>query len=158
MKIWVDADACPGVIKDVLFRAAKRCEIYCTLVANMSLHTPESDFIDCVVVKAGPDVADAHIAQNTQTGDIVVTADIPLAALLVVLPSISAGNSTLGKILELDCRLAISWTNCGLQEWTPAGHHRSTTKTSSRLPTHWTSFLPNNSGDCLNVVVSEKVT
>ena len=83
MKIWVDADACPGVIKDVLFRAAKRCEIYCTLVANMSLHTPESDFIDCVVVKAGPDVADAHIAQNTQTGDIVVTADIPLAALVV---------------------------------------------------------------------------
>ncbi len=83
MKIWVDADACPGVIKDVLFRAAKRCEIYCTLVANMSLHTPESDFIDCVVVKAGPDVADAHIGQNTQTGDIVVTADIPLAALVV---------------------------------------------------------------------------
>jgi len=83
MKIWVEADACPGVIKDVLFRAAKRCEIYCTLVANMSLHTPESDFIDCVVVKAGPDVADAHIAQNTQTGDIVVTADIPLAALVV---------------------------------------------------------------------------
>ena len=83
MKIWVDADACPGVIKDVLFRAAKRCEIYCTLVANMSLHTSESDFIDCVVVKAGPDVADAHIAQNTQTGDIVVTADIPLAALVV---------------------------------------------------------------------------
>ena len=83
MKIWVDADACPGVIKDVLFRAAKRCEVYCTLVANMSLHTPESDFIDCVVVKAGPDVADAHIAQNTQTGDIVVTADIPLAALVV---------------------------------------------------------------------------
>jgi len=83
MKIWVDADACPGVIKDVLFRAAKRCEICCTLVANMSLHTPESDFIDCVVVKAGPDVADAHIAQNTQTGDIVVTADIPLAALVV---------------------------------------------------------------------------
>ena len=83
MKIWVDADACPGVIKEVLFRAAKRCEIHCTLVANMSLHTPESDFIDCVVVKAGPDVADAHIAQNTQTGDIVVTADIPLAALVV---------------------------------------------------------------------------
>ena len=83
MKIWVDADACPGVIKDVLFRAAKRCEICVTLVANMSLHTPESDFIDCVVVKAGPDVADAHIAQNTQTGDIVVTADIPLAALVV---------------------------------------------------------------------------
>jgi uncharacterized protein YaiI (UPF0178 family) len=83
MKIWVDADACPGVIKEVLFRAAKRCEIHCTLVANMSMHTPSSEFVDSVVVKAGPDVADAHIAENTQTGDIIVTADIPLAALVV---------------------------------------------------------------------------
>ena len=83
MKIWVDADACPGVIKDVLFRAAKRCEISVTLVANMSLYTPASPLIDSVVVRAGADVADAYIAQNTQPGDIVVTADIPLAALVV---------------------------------------------------------------------------
>lgn len=83
MKIWVDADACPGVIKDVLFRAAKRCQIQLTLVANMSLHTPSSEFVDSVVVPAGADVADAHIAQHTQPGDIVITADIPLAALVV---------------------------------------------------------------------------
>ena len=83
MKIWVDADACPGVIKDVLFRVAKRCEIEVTLVANMSLHTPSSPFIDSIVVSAGADVADAKIAQSTQPGDIVVTADIPLAALVV---------------------------------------------------------------------------
>jgi hypothetical protein len=83
MRIWVDADACPGVIKDVLFRAAKRCEIRVTLVANMSLHTPASEYVDSVVVRAGADVADAHIAQNTQSGDIVVTADIPLAARVV---------------------------------------------------------------------------
>lgn len=83
MKIWVDADACPGAVKDVLFRAAKRCEIQVTLVANMSLHTPPSPFIDSVVVRDGADVADAHIAQNTESGDIVVTADIPLAALVV---------------------------------------------------------------------------
>ncbi len=83
MRIWVDADACPSEVKDVLFKAAKSRELRVTLVANMSLHTPNSKFIDSVVVKAGADVADAHIAENTQPGDIVVTADIPLAALVV---------------------------------------------------------------------------
>lgn len=83
MRIWVDADACPGTIKDVLFRAARRCQIQVTLVANMSLQTPSSPFIDSVVVAAGADVADAHIAQHTQPGDIVVTADIPLASLVI---------------------------------------------------------------------------
>ena len=83
MKIWVDADACPGVIKDVLFRAAGRWEIPVTLVANMSLSTPPSPFIDSVVVGAGSDVADRKIAESTRPGDIVVTADIPLAALVV---------------------------------------------------------------------------
>jgi len=83
MRIWVDADACPSEVKDVLFKAAKSRELRVTLVANMSLHTPSSKFIDSVVVKAGADVADAHIAENTQPGDIVVTADIPLAALVI---------------------------------------------------------------------------
>jgi len=83
MKIWVDADACPAEVKEVLFKAARKREIYVTLVANMSLHTPGSKFIDSVVVKAGADVADAHIAAHTEPGDIVVTADIPLAALVV---------------------------------------------------------------------------
>ena len=83
MKIWVDADACPAVIKDVLFRAARRCNLPVTLVANRSLQTPASPLIDSVVVSAGADVADAHIAQSMQAGDLVVTADIPLAALAV---------------------------------------------------------------------------
>ena len=83
MKIWVDADACPGEVKHLLFRAARRCQIQVTLVANMSLHTPASQYIDSVVVSAGTDVADEHIAQNMRAGDIVVTADIPLAGLIV---------------------------------------------------------------------------
>ena len=83
MKIWVDADACPGEVKELLFRAARRCKIQVTLVANMSLRTPVSRYIDSVVVGLGSNVADEHITQNMRAGDIVVTADIPLAALIV---------------------------------------------------------------------------
>ena len=83
MKIWVDADACPGEVKELLFRAARRCEVQVTLVANMSLRTPVSRYIDSVVVGLGSNVADEHITQNMRAGDIVVTADIPLAALIV---------------------------------------------------------------------------
>lgn len=83
MQIWVDADACPNVIKDILFRAANRTETYLTLVANQLIKTPPSPFIKSVQVAAGFDVADNHIAQLVETGDIVVTADIPLAADIV---------------------------------------------------------------------------
>ncbi|SAI52211.1 Uncharacterized BCR%2C YaiI/YqxD family COG1671 [Bordetella ansorpii] len=80
MHIWVDADACPAVIKDILFRAAQRWQIPLTLVANQMLRTPPSPFIRAVQVPRGFDVADAHIAQHAQTGDLVITGDIPLAA------------------------------------------------------------------------------
>jgi len=80
MHIWVDADACPGVIKEILFRAAERAEIPLTLVANKLLYTPPSRYIRAIQVPAGFDVADAKIAQEMQSGDLVVTADIPLAA------------------------------------------------------------------------------
>ena len=80
MHIWVDADACPAVIKDILFRAAQRWQISMTLVANQMLRTPPSLFIRAVQVPRGFDVADAHIAQHAQAGDLVVTGDIPLAA------------------------------------------------------------------------------
>jgi len=80
MHIWVDADACPGVIKDILFRAAERAEIPLTLVANKLLYTPPSRFIRAIQVPAGFDVADNKIAEQVQSGDLVVTADIPLAA------------------------------------------------------------------------------
>ena len=83
MEIWVDADACPGVIKEIIFRAAERRQIRTTLVANQMLRTPPSKFIRAVQVPSGFDVADAHIVDQVAAGDLVVTADIPLAALVI---------------------------------------------------------------------------
>ena len=80
MQIWVDADACPGVIKEILFRAAERAQISLTLVANQLLRTPPSRFIKAIQVPAGFDVADGKIVQHLEPGDLVITADIPLAA------------------------------------------------------------------------------
>ena len=80
MRIWVDADACPNPIKEILFRAAERLKIQLTLVANKPLRTPPSAYINTVQVAAGFDVADDKIAQEVRAGDLVVTADIPLAA------------------------------------------------------------------------------
>ena len=80
MQILVDADACPGVIKEILFRVADRLEISVTLVANKLLRTPPSRFIRSVQVPAGFDVADKEIVLLVQVGDLVITADIPLAA------------------------------------------------------------------------------
>lgn len=80
MKIWVDADACPNVIKDILFRAAERVEIELILVANQLISTPPSKMIKAVRVPAGFDVADNHIVQHCEADDLVITADIPLAA------------------------------------------------------------------------------
>lgn len=83
MRIWVDADACPVAIKEVLYRAADRVEVELTLVANKALRTPPSRFIKSVQVAAGFDVADHYIAQSVRPDDLVVTADIPLAARVV---------------------------------------------------------------------------
>lgn len=80
MKIWVDADACPNVIKEILYRAAKRQQMPLTLVANVPIQIPASDYIDSVVVRSGLDVADNHIVHHMSPGDLVITADIPLAA------------------------------------------------------------------------------
>ena len=80
MHIWVDADACPGVIKEILFRAAERAKVPLTLVANRFLRTPPSRYIRTVQVPAGFDVADNQIARQLEKGDLVITADIPLAA------------------------------------------------------------------------------
>ena len=80
MHIWVDADACPNVIKDILFRAAERKKCPLTLVANQYIRTPPSRYIKAVQVPAGFDVADNHIAQQVQPDDLVITADIPLAS------------------------------------------------------------------------------
>jgi hypothetical protein len=83
MRIWVDADACPKVIKEILFRAAKRAEVPLTLVANQSLRTPASQHIKSLQVASGFDVADNEIVKNVTAGDLVITADIPLAAQVV---------------------------------------------------------------------------
>ena len=83
MHIWVDADACPNAIKDILFRAAQRTETALTLVANQYIKVPPSPHIKSIQVAQGFDVADNYIAQQTEAGDIVITADIPLAADIV---------------------------------------------------------------------------
>lgn len=80
MKIWVDADACPGVVKEILFRAADRTGVQLTLVANQALGTPSSANINTVQVPRGFDVADDEIVKRLETGDLVITSDIPLAA------------------------------------------------------------------------------
>lgn len=80
MHIWVDADACPAVIKDILFRVAERLQLELTLVANQLIKVPGSRVIRALQVPAGPDAADAEIVARVNPGDIVVTADIPLAA------------------------------------------------------------------------------
>ncbi len=80
MAIWVDADACPKVIKEILFRAAERTAVSVTLVANRLLHTPPSRYISAIQVANGFDVADSEIVKRVEAGDLVITADIPLAA------------------------------------------------------------------------------
>ena len=80
MHIWVDADACPLVIKEILYRAAERAQVQMTLVANKLLGVPRSQWIRSIQVARGFDVADNEIARRLEAGDLVVTADIPLAA------------------------------------------------------------------------------
>jgi uncharacterized protein YaiI (UPF0178 family) len=80
MKVWVDADACPVVIKEILYRAAERTKTSTTLVANTLLRVPPSPYINAIQVAAGFDVADNKIVEALNVGDLVITADIPLAA------------------------------------------------------------------------------
>ena len=83
MQIWVDADACPAVIKDILYRAAERVKLSLVLVANKPLRTPPSPYIKSIQVPGGIDVADNRIVELARPGDLVVTADIPLAAAVI---------------------------------------------------------------------------
>jgi len=83
MHIWVDAEACPGVIKEILFRAAQRVRVPLTLVANKQLRTPPSPLIGTMVVPNGFDAADERIVDQVEEGDLVITADIPLAAKVI---------------------------------------------------------------------------
>lgn len=83
MRIWVDADACPAAVKDTLFRAARRTQVPVTLIANAWLRVPPSPYIRALQVPAGFDVADQRIVESARAGDLVITADIPLAALVI---------------------------------------------------------------------------
>jgi uncharacterized protein YaiI (UPF0178 family) len=84
LKLWIDADAAPRDVKEIVFRAAKRLEMETVLVANQRMPVPPGNpFVTSVRVEGGPDVADLHIAKHAQPGDVAVTADIPLAASLV---------------------------------------------------------------------------
>jgi uncharacterized protein YaiI (UPF0178 family) len=94
MKIWIDADAAPRDVKEIVFRAAKRLQLPVVLVANQSLSLPLDNLtVTAVRVAGGPDVADRHIAEHAEPGDVAITADIPLAARLVE-----------GQVLVLDPR------------------------------------------------------
>jgi len=83
MKIWVDADACPAVIKEIVYKAAERTQIHVTLVANNHFRIPKSSCIHFLQVPHGPDAADNEIVKRLEPGDLVITADIPLAARVV---------------------------------------------------------------------------
>lgn len=80
VQIWVDADACPNVIKEILFRAAERVDMHLTLVANHAIRTPGSKWIRSIQVEQGFDVADNYIVQKVNAGDLVISSDIPLAS------------------------------------------------------------------------------
>ena len=83
LTLWIDADACPNVIKEILYRAAERVGVLLILVANQPLRPPPSKFIKAVRVAGGFDVADNYIVQHVQPNDLVITADIPLAAAVI---------------------------------------------------------------------------
>ena len=119
MQVWVDADACPGVIKDILFRAAERARVRVTLVANQAMRVPASAYIRFVQVPAGLDVADRHIVERLAPRDLVITADIPLAA-----EAIEKGADVLSprrRTSVSGCPCATSWTSCAAAGSRPAG-------------------------------------
>jgi uncharacterized protein YaiI (UPF0178 family) len=95
-RIWIDADAAPRLMKDIVFRASERRKIHVTLVANRWQRTPNSALVDLVVVDDGFDAADDHIAEHCEKGDVVITADVPLAARIVAkdVPAISPRGRT----------------------------------------------------------------
>ena len=100
MQIWVDADACPVPAKEILYRAAERTSTSLVLVANHALRTPKSKYISAIQVPSGFDVADNEIIKRLQSGDLVITADIPLAA--EVLENGGAALSTRGEFFTHD--------------------------------------------------------
>lgn len=89
MKIWIDADACPGAVKEIVFRAAERLGIQAVVVANQVMRVPDSPLISVVVVSKNFDAADDHIAAEVSAADVVITADVPLASRVVSAGSVA---------------------------------------------------------------------
>ncbi len=127
MKIWVDADACPAAIKDILYRAANRAQIQLTLIANRMLRVPPSPWIQAVQVPAGFDVADRRIVEVAESGDLVITADVPLAAQAIAKGAVVIDPR--GELLDagnIDERLSMrnfmeSLRSSGVETGGPAG-------------------------------------
>jgi len=151
MKIWVDADACPVVIKEILFRAAQRTKISITLIANHNLRIPSSPYISFVQVTSGFDVADNEIVKRMAAGDIVITADIPLAA--EVIENGGQALSPRGEIYSTDnikSRLSMrdfmdSLRSSGVDTGGPAALSQHDRKLfANQLDKHLNSYLKNS--------------
>ncbi len=136
MVIWVDADACPNVIKEILFRAAERTQTPLTLVANQTLRVPPSPFLKTLQVAAGFDVADNEIVKRVQPGELVITGDIPLAAKAVeagarvlkhngeLLNAANIGNILATRDLMSDLRAADPFRQGGGKSFTKSDRSR----------------------------------
>ena len=157
MQIWVDADACPGEIKELLFRTAQRIKVPLTLVANQSMRVPPSEFIRTELVSDGANVADRRIVELVAPGDLVVTADIPLAADVVakgVRRSTRGVDSIPTPTLANDSPSGICSTNCAAADISAVVPRTSAPKTARRSPTNstagWrrTSNVPHRANLC----------
>lgn len=130
MKIWVDADACPVVIKNILFNAAERTGVQTTLVANKPISIPTSPFVAFILVPAGFDVADNEIVKRLKQGDLVITADIPLAAEVIAKGGTALGpRGELYTVDNIKSRLSMrdfmdSLRNSGIDTGGPAALHQ----------------------------------
>jgi uncharacterized protein YaiI (UPF0178 family) len=145
MQIWVDADACPGVIKEILFRAAQRTRIMTTLVANQMLRVPPSPYIRARQVPSGFDVADQRIVEDVQPGDLVITADIPLAALVIERQAHALnprGEFYTPENIRERLTCATSWKSCAAAASTSPGRRLSATATDRRSPRSSIAFSP----------------
>lgn len=139
LKIWVDADACPTAIKEILFKTATRLKVQVTLVANAAMRVPKSEWIRMIAVPHGADVADHKIVEEVQSGDIVVTGDIPLAARIVEAGGIAIG--TRGEIYDdksVHDRLATrnlmeQFRSAGVETGGPRGQNKKDVQTFANV-------------------------
>lgn len=150
--LWVDADACPRVIKDILFRAATRTGITLVLVANQPLSVPRLAHIRAITVPAGLDVADSTIVARCCAGDLVVTADIPLAA-EVVAKGVTAINPRGELYTPESVRQHLSMRNfmdslrgAGVQTGGPASFHARDRQAFANQLDRWLARLPSKLG------------